>query len=234
MALVQFSSLISEIKGRSAGSVFQRVSNGLIIRTQPSIKKVSNQNIFRTRNNTALLQNIWQALSEQEKNAWETYAVFRGRKQRKNPNQIIGGQATFILENTIRLLFSQSFGVITPTILTLPTITPPPPSILITGISNTAGSLVVSTDYSIPDNSQFLFMYITRPLLPSQKSVHNKMKIIPNMSATGSTQVITSFYLDQFAILPKQGQFVNTEIFLYDKNKNTFGAGTFQRLEIQP
>jgi hypothetical protein len=232
MALVQLSSLISEITGRSAGTVWQRTKSGLIMRTQRSNLNASNINVFRQQANAAELQAAWQNMTAQERQLWEVYAQFRNRPTRKKSTVPIGGQATFILENNIRMKYAQKFGVISPVINTTPVITPPPQSVQITSIVLAGGTLIVGTNFDIQDDTKFLFMYISRPLLPSQTSVWNKQKLIAKMSSTGTSQVITSQYIEAWATLPEIGQFLNTEIFLYDKNINTFGPGTKQRIQV--
>jgi hypothetical protein len=230
--LVQFSSLVSQMIGRSQGSVYQRVKGGTIMRTQKAQSNSTAGNLYKTKINIATLQQAWQALSAQDRQLWEVYAIFRNRPSRKIITGPLGGQATFILENSIRLQFVQAFGALSPEILSTPVITTPPQAITITAITNSGATLTVGTDYNILDATKFIFMYITRPLLLSQMSVWNKTKLIPNMSTTGQAQVITSFYNQKWGTLPAIGQAVNTEIFLYDKNISTFGAGNKQRIIV--
>jgi len=218
--------------GRSGGSVFQRVKGGLIMRKQGRNLNSAKANLYRSRVNVTTLQAAWQALTAQERQLWEVYAQFRNRPSRKVITGPLGGQATFILENSIRLQFVQAFGTLSQDIVTSPTITTPPQAVSITSIVNSGATLTVATDYNILDDTKFIFMYISRPLLLSQISVWNKVKLIPNMSTTGQSQVITSFYNQKWGALPAVGQAVNTEIFLYDKDINTFGAGNKQRIIV--
>lgn len=230
--LVRFSTLVSEMVGRSGGSVFQRTKGGIILRKQGAQPNTAKGNLYKSKVNITTIQQAWQALTVNERNLWEVYAQFRNRPSRKGLTGPLGGQATFILENSIRLQFSQAFGVIAPVILTSPTITTPPQAVTIESINNSGFTLTVATDYNIPDDTKFIFMYISRPLLLSQMSVHNKKRLIANMSTTGQSQVITSEYELLYGALPAVGQAVNTEIFLYDKDINTFGAGNKQRIII--
>ena len=230
--LVQFSTLVSTMVGRSKGSVFQKVRGGTIMRSQGRNLNSSSGNLYRSKVNITTIQQAWMGLTAQERNLWEVYAQVRNRPSRKLITGPLTGQATFILENSIRMQFVQAFGVLAQTIITVPTITTPPQAISIVNIVNSGATLTVGTDYDILDDTKFIFMYITRPLLLSQQSVWNKQKLIPNMSSTGQSQVITSTYLQKWFALPAVGQAVNTEIFLYDKDINTFGAGNKQRIII--
>lgn len=232
MAIVIFSDMIGRIVGRSQGTVYQNGKYGTIRRTEGFHTKSSANNISRTKSNLAEMQAAWRNLSSQDRQLWEVYAQFRNRPTRKIKGNTLGGQATFILENSIRMQFVQNFGVLSQTILTTPVISPPPQTVTIESIINAGGSLTMGTDYIIPDNTKFLFLYITRPLLLSQLSVWNKKKLIANISATGQSHGITSQYENLYGSIPAVGQAVNTEIFLYDKDISTFGAGNSQRIII--
>jgi len=232
MALVTFSGNISDIVGRMGGSVFQRTSSGTIMRPQRGITKKANNNLWQTQANATMLQQAWQALSDSDRNLWELYANFRQRPTRKKSTVFLRGQATFFLENSIRIQFDQHFGVISPVINSTPILAPPPANPYITSIVNAGFTLTVGTSYAIPDDSQFYFLYITKPLLASQISGWNKYKLLANLSSTGSSQVITSQYEQAWFNLPAVGGYVNTELFLYDKTLATFGSGTKQRIQI--
>jgi len=232
MALVQFSGNIASIIGRTAGSCFQRVKGGIIMRTQSSNLFTSRNQNSRTKINAATMQAAWRALSVQDRNLWEVYASFRNRPTRKQTSSPIGGQGTFMLENSIRILFSQAGGTISPVILSTPIITPPPQSVTINSMTTGGADLIITTDYSVTSADEFLFLYITRPLLPSQISIWNKKRLLPKINDDGNSQAIEVPYLAAFGILPTVGQVVNTEIFLYDKTLNTFGVGNAQRITI--
>lgn len=232
MALIRFGANVSEMIGRSKGSVYQRVKGGIIMRTAAVNLNTSKSNTYKIKNNAAQIMQAWQTLSKQDRQLWEVYAQFRNRPTRKSSNIPLSGQATFMLENSIRLQFDQAEGVATLGISTTPIITTPPQTIGINTITNVAGVLTIDLDFFIQPAIRFAFVYITKPLLPSQLSIWNKTKLIPNLKDTGAGQDVTARYLNLYGILPTPGQEVNTKTFLYDKDSKTFGSGNSQRVII--
>jgi len=234
MALVKFSAIVSEMIGRLNGSVLQRVRGSTIIRNQKVNLNSSRNNIFKTQINLVTLQQAWQALTAQERKLWEVYALFRNRPTRKLLTNSLGGQATFILENSIRLIHNQSGGALVPAILTTPIIDIPPGNVAFTSFTNNGVNFGYNTDQTFNTANAFFVIYLSRPLLSSQESVWNKRKLFALVITAGNFQTITAKYLEQFGALPAVGQFINSKIALYDKAKNTFGSFTEQRTEVTP
>lgn len=232
MAIVRYSGLIAELVGKLNNAVFKMGPHGPTVVALSTNLNSSRSNIYRQQVNVISIQQAWQNLSVANRNLWEIYAQFRNRPTRKTSTQFLRGQATFILENSIRLRHVQAFGVLAPEILTTPVITPPPQPVSILAAVATGFTFTLGMSYNIPDATKFIFCYITRPLLGSQMSNWNKKRLMANLSSTGSSQVITSTYQSLFINLPTPGQYVNTETFLYDKNISTFGSGTKQRLLV--
>lgn len=231
-ALIRTGSIISDITGKIGGHVFQRTKGGLAVRTQggvinPGLNTQNANRIIATR-----IQQAWRGLSASDRNLWEVYATFKNKSSRKNILAKLTGQSIFMQENTVRLIHINSFGSFSPAILTTPTIIELPEVVKITSITNAASILTLSTDYNIPDASKFFVVYLSKPLLPSQISNYNKKKIFCYVAANGTSQGYTSIYLLKFGILPEVGQVLNTEIALYDKDINTFGAFQTQRITI--
>jgi len=232
MAIVKYGGTVSELIGKLNNVVFKMGNHGPTVVGLKSNLNSSRSNIYRQQVNIISIQQAWQNLSVANRNLWEIYAQFRNRPTRKQSGQFLRGQATFILENSIRLRHVQAFGVLAPEILTTPVITPPPQPVSIITAVATVFTFTLGMSYNIPDATKFIFCYITRPLLGSQMSNWNKKRLMANLSSTGYSQVITSTYQSLFINLPTPGQYVNTETFLYDKNISTFGSGTKQRLLV--
>lgn len=232
MALIQTSGLISDITGRVGGSVFQRSKAGLTMRTQSGvINRATNlQGINRVY--AQQIQQAWQSLTVSERNLWEVYAVFKNKSSRKSVLTKLTGQSIFMQENTVRLIHIATFGTFSPEILITPTLTQPPQTINITSWTVGVGTLSMATDYSIPDSSKFFIIYLSRPLLPSQISNYNKKIIFVPVSSTGSSQGLGSLYISRYSVLPVAGQYINSDIALYDKDKNTFGGFSTQRIIV--
>jgi len=232
MALVRFSALVSEIVGRMGHSIFQNSRGGTVIHPMHTNLNSSRSSNYRQQSNVAQIQAAWQALTPGDRALWEIYAQFRNRPTRKNSGLFLRGQDTFVLENSIRLIHNSSGGALAPAILVTPIITPPPGQVAFTNFTNTAGVFSFNTDQTFNVADNFFMIYISKGLLGSQMSGWNKQKLIARENDAGNYQDITTEYITHWAQVPETGQYINSEIFLYDKNTGTFGSGTKQRLIV--
>ena len=231
MAIVKFSGLISEIVGRSGGSVFQKTRAGTIIRPQRAKQNNNRLNLYNSMVGISVIQQGWQSLTPTEKQLWETYSIFRKRQTRKNPQLFLKGQDTYMVENSIRFQLAQANAILTPVLSSTPILTTPPSSINITQILNTGADMEITTDIPVDDTYQVVIIYLTRPLGASQISNWNKKRLMRFNTVFGSFQYIGSVYTQAYGRLLQAGEYVNYKIGLYDNNIRTFGAFTEGRLQ---
>jgi hypothetical protein len=212
MALVKTSALISDIKGRLSGSVFQGSASGLTIRTER--KHINRRTVFQTdqRAIAQLVQSAWQALSDNDRTSWNVYAGMRNKPQRKNPMVKLSGHQIFLNENIIRL--SLSARLTTPlTIITTPIIQTQPAQVNINSVTIPVGGvLLITKDIATVEGDNFFAIYITRPLTKSQLSQHNKFQLMKVLQDSEDHVDVAASYIAKFGSLPPIGSFVNTKI----------------------
>jgi len=233
MALITLGALASDIKGKVGGTVFQRSASGLVMRNERGhINKRTSTQITQ-RNSLSVIQAAWINLSNADRTAWDSYAIFRLLSQRKNPNAKLTGHQIFVKENLIRYTISTLVTGITTRIIETPYFNSPPEAPTITEIENDAGALNVSTSASYIIPTSYYILKITAPLSASQLSRNNKYQLMLWAQATGNPFDITTAYLSKFGLLPETGQYVNVLLSIGKNAYNTLSNETAYRLQIQ-
>lgn len=104
MAIVQTSSIISNIVGSVGGSTFQNSSGGLMLRSKPFPRQKNSPAQSRARVNLSYLQTLWAALDDNQRSAWSQWADYAGYSTGYYYKRKLTGQETFILLNSYRLI----------------------------------------------------------------------------------------------------------------------------------
>src|SRR3972149_7463964 len=95
MALVT-SHIFSDIRGKVAGSVFQKSAAGLTFRKGVKAGNVKSPRQMITRNILKQVHNAWHNLTPNQRTTWSTYANFWSIKQQNIVGNQINGQQLFI------------------------------------------------------------------------------------------------------------------------------------------
>lgn len=108
MARVKTTAIISDIRGKLNGSVFQ--GNNGILSIRQNASKVNNFIVNRQtqRNRIVYLQGEWQKLTNSERGEWNNYAQVLKRRTSYDSNIFINGQSTFIYINSNRLYLGET------------------------------------------------------------------------------------------------------------------------------
>lgn len=106
MARITLSGLLSDIRGKIQGSVFQQSQGGLMIRSSSSkVNKLSiSQSVIRNR--TFGLQQAWRSLTDTQRSAWSNFAKFNPVVQKNSQFRNLNGQQIYIKFNFYLLAYS--------------------------------------------------------------------------------------------------------------------------------
>lgn len=216
MAHVILSSLISDIRGRIGGSVFQKTSSGLILKsyTKPINKNSQSQNI--TRNYLAYLQNQWLLLSDSQRIIWSRFLTYNPIKQKNISGHFITGHQAFLKLNFYRLLYNISILLtprftkcnITPVDLTLSLIGP---------------DLTLTSDRSMISSDEFIILFLSPPTLRPVNNPGNSFKIIKFDTTNTDTFNLSSAYLSLYGRLPV----ATNKVFMKFSTANKFSGILF-------
>jgi hypothetical protein len=121
MARVKYGAIVTEIKGKVGGQVFQRSGQVFSLRNNPSHKIPQSISAQRWRHKIALLASNWRTMSDTNKATWTTYAnTFPTVDNFGNPIVLTGYQL-YIYVNSVRYVgdttIIQSTGAYAPPVL---------------------------------------------------------------------------------------------------------------------
>ena len=211
MALIKTASIISDIRGKMKGTVFQRSAGGLTVRTQTTpINKNSNRQT-KTRNFTNILQQEWRLLSTAERQTWLQFTNFNPIQQKRNSELFINGQQAFIKLNSYRLEYG--FTIITTPQFSKCEITPVDVSIQLS-----APNLFVNTNREMQSDFEFLIVFLTVNLVPTINNPGSRFKLIKFTTTDTDTFNIENPYNEIFGALPASGSKVFFKFTNADKN----------------
>lgn len=103
MAVVQYTGVVNQLRGKLNGSVFNKGRNSFTLqkKQQPPIGSRGNQDIIRARYST--IQRHWATLTPAQQNAWATCAVNNPTTDRFGNPTVLSGYNQFIKANLFRL-----------------------------------------------------------------------------------------------------------------------------------
>lgn len=232
MARVQLGMSITDISGKVGGTVFQNTQGGTIMRNQPGIKNTFTSSRQRVKNGMQYIQQSWRELTLDKIAVWNAYAIFLNKSQHHNLNRIIGGQHLFIFQNQQRYACKSFIPSLAPVVITDPVIQPDPDQILITSVTNTAGTITVLLSRAL-SASGFVILKMSQPLRASQTSGYNKKNIIQaNLIGIGDTFDITTAYTAIYGRVPSTGSYVNCSIALGLVDSNGMSVTAEQRITV--
>jgi len=103
VARVEFSSVVTSIRGKVGGSVFQRNRSGYSLKNKSNNVDSASVKQIASRVYMSQVHAAWRSMSENERNAWDIFANFKPVRNRNNSNVNLTGYQLFLKYNLIRL-----------------------------------------------------------------------------------------------------------------------------------
>jgi len=103
MARVEFSSVVTSVRGKVGGSVFQRNRSGYSLKNKSNNVNSASIKQIASRMYMSQVHAAWRSMSENERNAWDIFANFKPIKNKNNSNVNLTGYQLFLKYNLIRL-----------------------------------------------------------------------------------------------------------------------------------
>lgn len=232
MARIVTSGIISDIRGKINGSVFQRNQGGLIIRNQSG--KI-NSNTLRSNGQRIGLSSVqadWQSLTDAQRLLWSTYALYIGRKQKRNPTLNVSGHQIFIDINTVRYALSADNGLFQPYLLSSPILTALPPPINITSIHRNGVALEVNVDRAIDNSEEVIILYLSRPLSGSQMSGNIKTILMRSPTNGGTKFQCNAAYDNVYGRTINTGEWCQSQIAIYSTDSQNYSSYSVNRFQV--
>lgn len=229
---IVLSALVSDLKGKLGGTVFQRTQGGLSVRSQPGVKKGWVQGVQINKGFMLTLMRNYSTFTAAQINMWEQYAIYLNKKQQSNNQLSLSGQSLFIYQQMRRFQGFMITSGVTPQTITDPVIQPDPLPITIEDLILNFSDLDVLLSRALDSTNEYLLIKMSRPLLPSQKSGYAKKVIIPYVEEDDIAVNVAPAYLAYYGRLPVAGEFVNCSIAIGMKTTNGISSELKARIEV--
>ena len=211
MALITLSALLSDVKGKIGGGVFQNSQGGLMLRTKvsPINRRTSTQVTSRLK--MFNLQNDWIRLTTAQRADWELFAQTYPRPQLKNPLCNINGHQYFLKYNDYRVRYG--LAVLNDVSWTVPSF-----SSVIGNLMNDGSDLFLFTSRKLDFVNEFVVLFLSWQVSKGMNNPSNRRKMIIGSTLTGNLLTITDSYLNVFGELPAVGSEVFLKLAVFSRN----------------
>lgn len=199
MALIKTSSLISDIRGKLGGSVFQQSSAGLIVKSKPNPVNKNSLRQNKTRNITFRIQQEWRLLSIAERNLWLQFTNFNPILQKRSNELFINEQQNFIKFNSYRLEYDID-------ILKTPQFTKCEILPIDLSVSSTGAVISITADRQLNEDLEFIILFLTIAFIPTINNPGSRFKLIKFITTNDTTFDVTIPYKEIFGSIPQPGQ----------------------------
>lgn len=219
-------SIVSDVRGKLGGSVFQRSAGGLTIRSKasPVNPRTASQSVARSR--LFALQQAWQQLTAEQRKAWNAWVLFQNIRTAGLSSSQLKGQAAFIQANAYRRIWSEAD--IEDPVFTPHTLVP-------TGISfaSAGGSLIFTVDGALTAADYYPIVYST----PQQSAARNSpvvppRLIVPGLNVNDNDWNLTSGWTPTWGPIPTSGAFLFVTWGLIQVDNGTLSAFVSQPIEV--
>lgn len=222
MARIIYSGLVDSIRGSIQGTTFQRNAYGYTIKGKPNMVNPNTSRQNARKKTFSGATQAWRTLSDADRSAWNAYANAFPIPSRKNPSAYLSGLAAFTRWHAV---WFQRFS----TVLNDPAGAQGTAVLDQVELILSAGDLFVSAPNDITEGPWQVFIYLSRPLSPTQAFVKSWQRYVVSFDSESASDVlITSAYTTIFGSLPVVGSLVGVQVvFLNTTNAQVlFGSPT--------
>jgi hypothetical protein len=217
MARIKMGALITDIRGKIQGTVFQNSQGGLIMRNNPTPVNKGSIAQNATRVIIGNLQNQWKGLGDTTRAQWSAFATFTGIKQVNDSNRILNGQQLFFKINAIRQLYSKS-NISNP-LFSRFSLNP-----VVVTVRNSFSILTIDTTRALVPANEFLELKISGPVGGTVNNPSGRLKQLIFTTTASAANVVTQDYIDIFGKIPNSGDEVFIEWTLRQLDNGLYSA----------
>lgn len=187
MARILPSALVSDIRGKVGGTLFQGSNAGLVakaLNTKASPRSIAQS---RLKSVNAYVQGAWRSLSASQRETWKQFAAFVKVAQKNNIQRVISGQQLFIRSNVIRLMYGIALLPVPDFSASIvPQVTFEPVDI--------GGSLFLQASRQIDSSLEFVVCFMTFPVNVTINNPGSRYRLIVFTTTTASLFAIDQEY----------------------------------------
>jgi len=195
MAIVTPSALVSGIKGKMGGSVFQSSTQGILLRNKPSKLGKGSQSQNNVRSINAQLNYAWSNFTVSERLVWQAFqdyvnGVGLTKKGKRSSNT---GKMHFMAINFYCLLYGKS-------IITAPTFTSPPSIVVPCPPLFIQSENLMNYTGSIDTTQEILITKVSLPQSNPTRTTNTGFRTLVYSQVDGDEQDWATAYQNQFGI----------------------------------
>lgn len=220
MARIIYSALVESITGSIKGTTFQRNAYGFTIKGKPNMVNPNTPRQNRRKRTFSNATQAWRDLTSGNRSAWDAYANAFPIPSRKNPSAYLSGLAAFTRWHGV--MFQRNSTVLANPAGAQGTAVVDQIELVIS-----AGALRALIPTDVTNGPWQLFLYLSRPLQPTQSFVKSWQRYIIAMPSDDWSDVsIDAEYIAIFGARPPIGSLLGTQVvFLNTTNGQVlFGA----------
>lgn len=217
MARIKPSVIVSDIRGKVQGSIFQSSNAGLVLKS--NIKKVNKNSIAQSlvKSITSSIQSRWQILSDQDRQTWLAFATFAKVQHQNNSQFILNGQQVFLKANIIRT----HYGI---ALLNLPEFSKCVTLSVSFSVALNGAVLELTSSRLIDALVEFVVCYATVPVSASINNPGSRFKLLIFTTTTDTVFDLTPGYTSVFGRAPVATETIFVKAFVANKLTGLFTA----------
>lgn len=225
MARITTSALISDIRGKVGGVVFQGGQSGLIVRNK-SIP-VNRRTLAQTQSKKDLfnIQQEWRALTDSQRDDWNLFAATYPVLQKFSTTKTINGQQYFIKYNDYRVRYN--LGILQDPDFTLPSF-----NAVDVNIFNFNNNMFCLINRRIDPNEEFVVLFLSFETTNSVTNAGNRRKMIVFPTNFFNNYIITNQYNAIFGRLPDVGTELFYKVAIFSKRTAYWTSFTEGKLTV--
>lgn len=227
MAIVKYGTIVTELKGKFAGSVFQKCGNQLSLRANPSRISSQSNRALKTRNNMRALASAWASLSYSDKASYASAASSYPTLDKFGNPQVLQAYQLFVYINRVMQLVEAS------------------PVSSASAYYNILNSVVSNDDFSISAGQCLLtlsaisgsnimvIIYASQPSKSVQVAFSSARRFCGfSPAANGPSFDIYQILMDNFDLPPVVGDSFFIEIAMIDTDTGVWQTKWVNKLEV--
>lgn len=195
MARIQVGTIVTDIRGKIGGSVFQKGPSGLIIRAGSRIINKRNELTSSRRVLMQSLQQSWGLISVAQRTAWSAWSVFSPIAQFNNAAKFLNGHQCYLRVNYYRSLYG--FSVLTSPVFAKSTVGP-----VTVRVSNALDALFVTYTPTVDPAVTCMLIALSQVLPAGVNNGLRRVRQIIFVSDDGGGGDISNEVIALFGALP--------------------------------
>jgi len=198
MARIKFTAIVEDIRGSIGGTTFQKNAYGYSAKRRPNMVKPNSPNQLASQIRFSQAVRAWDALTNEQRANWETYASTYPQYSKHNLDSQLSGYALFVKYNSLYLY--QNVGIRATVALTNPVVHNPTYTLVVSG-----GVLTIAATWDIEEEEFINIISLSRPMGNGQNFVGSRTRFVKAVTSLDGSFNITTQYLALFGALPIVG-----------------------------